>query len=82
MSVPEVARQFKNLEERLSPDEYNFNHFRTAHLVGDVKRTIAGEGIKPGELAPDFEMPLARGGTLRLSSLRGKPVLLHFGSIS
>ncbi len=36
----------------------------------------------PGEVAPDFKLPRAGGGTLRLSELRGRPVLLHFGSFT
>lgn len=32
----------------------------------------------PGEEAPDFELPDAQGETLRLSSLRGAPVVLTF----
>lgn len=37
--------------------------------------------LAPGDEAPDFELPLADGsGTLRLSSLRGRPVVLVFGS--
>lgn len=31
-----------------------------------------------GQTAPDFELPRAGGGTLRLSALRGKPVVLYF----
>ncbi len=34
--------------------------------------------IKPGDAAPDFELPAASGGKLRLSSLRGKDVVLVF----
>lgn len=34
-----------------------------------------------GDEAPDFTLPYARGeGALRLSSLRGRPVVLVFGS--
>ncbi|MBA2362795.1 MAG: redoxin domain-containing protein, partial [Chloroflexia bacterium] len=43
---------------------------------------MTSRGIQPGEAAPDFELPQAGGGQLRLSDLRGKPVLLHFGSYS
>lgn len=58
---------------------YNYDHFRTQHFLYDVKATLAGHGVQPGEPAPDFELP-ATDGMLRLSELRGKPVLLHFGS--
>ena|SRR5579872_2372644 len=34
--------------------------------------------IKEGDPAPDFELPTDSGGRLRLSSLRGKPVVLYF----
>lgn len=60
-------------------ETYNYDHFRTQHFLYDVKATVAGHGVQPGELAPDFSLP-ATEGTLRLSELRGKPVLLHFGS--
>jgi tetratricopeptide (TPR) repeat protein len=52
----------------------------------DAPRTAAGP---PGEasplvgrVAPDVELRTAAGGTLRLSSLRGRPVLLAFGSFT
>ncbi len=34
--------------------------------------------LKPGDLAPDFELPTDAGTSLRLSSLRGRPVVLYF----
>ena len=34
--------------------------------------------ITPGELAPDFEMDDVEGNRVRLSDLRGRPVLLAF----
>jgi cyclase len=34
--------------------------------------------VKVGERAPDFALPRADGGTVRLSALQGKPVLLDF----
>ena len=38
---------------------------------------------KVGDLAPDFEMSAARGdGRVRLSSMRGRPVALIFGSFT
>ena len=37
--------------------------------------------IQPGELAPDFRLPtLDHQSEVQLSSLRGKPVVLVFGS--
>jgi len=68
--------------ERIPADEYNFDHFRPEHLLTDVKRTLAAVGIPPGATAPDFELPRADGGTLRLSAHRGRPVLLRFGSFT
>jgi hypothetical protein len=60
--------------------EYNYRHFRTKHLLTEVVKTIAGVGLHPGSLAPDFELPQAGGGTWRLSAHRDRPVLLRFGS--
>jgi thioredoxin-dependent peroxiredoxin len=34
--------------------------------------------VKEGEKAPDFEAPIAGGGTLASSSLRGAPTVLYF----
>ncbi len=53
-----------------------------AAVAADARRTLAGSGIRPGDIAPDFDLPQAGGGTLRLSDLRGGPVLLHFGSFT
>jgi peroxiredoxin Q/BCP len=35
-------------------------------------------GIRPGEPAPDFSLPDADGKLVRLSQLRGKPVVVYF----
>lgn len=35
-------------------------------------------GLTPGELAPDFTLPRDGGGTISLSALRGRPVVLFF----
>jgi peroxiredoxin Q/BCP len=34
--------------------------------------------VKPGDHAPDFTMPTDGGGSVTLSKLRGKPVVLYF----
>ena len=80
MQTPDAAQAFALLPEKEPLAAYNFDHFRTEHLTADAKRTLTNRGILPNEPAPDFELPQAGGGVLRLSSLRGRPVLLHFGS--
>ena len=37
---------------------------------------------KVGEMAPDFTLPNLDGGEFALSSLRGKPLVIEFGSIT
>ncbi len=82
MYTPEAAQLFGTVGTKLSLEDYNYNHFRTKHYLLDAQGTMTSRGIQPGEMAPDFEMPQVGGGHLRLSELRGKPVLLHFGSYS
>ncbi|MCH7483200.1 MAG: redoxin domain-containing protein [Chloroflexi bacterium] len=38
--------------------------------------------FRAGEAAPDFTLPRVDGGEVTLSDLRGKPVLIEFGSIT
>ncbi len=80
--VPEATQRFPALDEKLPVEEYNLEHFRTIHLLRDARRTLTDRGVQPGAVAPDFELPRVGGGSLRLSDLRGKPTLLHFGSYS
>jgi cytochrome oxidase Cu insertion factor (SCO1/SenC/PrrC family) len=68
--------------ELLPPEVYNYTHFRTEHLLRDGERTLDDSGVLPGELAPDFTLTTTDGLPLRLSELRGQPVLLHFGSFT
>lgn len=83
MPLPDITQRFVALDEKLNVHDYNFDHFRTKHLVGDVKATLTKRGIAPDETAPDFVLPRADGnGDLRLSDLRDKPILLHFGSFT
>ncbi len=63
-------------------DEYNYTHFRTKHFLADVQGTLQGKGVQPGELAPDFELASTDGARTWLSTLRGRPVVLHFGSVT
>ncbi|MDQ4076427.1 MAG: redoxin domain-containing protein [Chloroflexota bacterium] len=82
MNGPEAIQRFNTLDEKLPVEAYNFEHFRTIHLLRDGKRTLTNRGIEPGVEAPDFELQRVGGSSLRLSDLRGKPTLLHFGSYS
>jgi hypothetical protein len=59
---------------------YNYDTFDRS--IGDGNLHFSG-GPRPGEIAPDFELPNIRGGCFRLSVHRGmEPVLLTFGSIT
>ncbi len=40
--------------------------------------TLSAAALEVGEKAPDFELESTRGGKLKLSSLRGKNVLINF----
>jgi AhpC/TSA family len=65
------------LIDRLDPHEdFNSEHFRMRHMLAELLRP----GLPPGSEAPDFELRSTDGPSLRLSALRGQPVLLHFVS--
>ena len=40
--------------------------------------TLSAAALEVGDKAPDFELDSTRGGKLKLSSLRGKNVLINF----
>lgn len=62
------------LIERLDPtDDFNFSHFRMRHMAAELLRT----GLTIGSDAPDFDLPASDGTRIRLSDLRGQPVVLH-----
>ena len=63
-------------------DEYNYEHFRPKHLLADLWKTVRGEGLQPGSEVPDFELESTEGDRVRLSELRGQPVVLRFGSFT
>ena len=60
----------------------NYAHYQREHQLADFARTRRGQGLQPGEEAPDFELDSSEGARVRLSALRGRPVLLHFGSLT
>lgn len=82
MQNTDVIRHVTVLDSKASRDGYNFEHFRTKHLLSDLQATQEQRGIAPGAMAPDFELPRVEGERVRLSELRDKPTLLHFGSFT
>jgi len=48
------------------------------HILGELFRKGRRPMLKPGFPAPDFELKDHLGGTVRLSGLRGKRVVLWF----
>ena len=59
--------------------EYNYDVWKPSNPELKLLRT---EVAHAGDRAPDFTLPLLDGGELRLSDLRGKPVMIEFGSIT
>lgn len=82
MNGPHVCERFLRIADRSEVEDYNFDRFRLRHLVVDAAHTLKGDGIAPGDPAPDFALERADGGLARLSAFRGVPVLLHFGSFT
>lgn len=77
-----VAQSVVPPEDHASLRDYNYEHFRTKHFVADLVKTVRGEGVAPGQLAPDFDLETTTGDRVRLADLRGQPVVLHFGSLT
>lgn len=55
------------------------NVFRLEHMLATRPSTAAAQTVHPnvGDVAPDFEVQRTDGRTIRLSELRGKPVILR-----
>ncbi len=60
--------------------QYNHEHFWFKHIFADVWRSVKGAGLRPGDAAPDFELPSADGGTVTLGGFIGRPVLIHIAA--
>jgi hypothetical protein len=64
----------------MAEGDYNYDTFRRDMVQADL--SFEG-GPRPGELAPDFDLPIIDGGRFRLSAHRGeRPVLIELGSIT
>lgn len=82
MEEKTVTEELAEAGERESLDSYNFAHFRREHLLADMRLTVAGQGIRPGEPAPEFSLEDTDGNRINLGELHDKPVLLRFGSFT
>ena len=61
--------------------DYNYASF--SHSQTQSRSDEFRSVLRAGDEAPDFELPLLDGGTVRLSSFRqSKHVVLEFGSIT
>lgn len=55
------------------------NVFRIEHMLAARPSTASAQSVHPdvGDVAPDFEVQRTDGHSIRLSELRGKPVILR-----
>ncbi len=58
---------------------YNFSEWRSTLEEREYFRSTVA---RAGEPAPDFTLPALDGGEVTLSSFRGTPVMIEFGSIT
>lgn len=61
-------------------ERHNYEHFHPRTLGRDVQLAMQPVGPLPGEPAPDFTLEDLQGRSWTLSELRGRPVVLIFGS--
>lgn len=61
-------------------ERHNYIHFHPRTLGRDAKLAMQPVGPLLGDLAPDFSLTDTEGNSWNLSELRGKPVVLIFGS--
>ena len=76
MPEREIAELFATLDNHKTAIAYNFEHFRAKHFVSDVQATVEQRGLRPGQLAPDFELPASDGRVYRLSDSRGREAVV------
>jgi hypothetical protein len=63
-----------------APAAYNYPAFVRSSAVG--MGSTFRSAVRVGEQAPDFALTTLDGSTLRLADLRGRYVVLEFGSIT
>jgi hypothetical protein len=75
-----MAREAEQKQTEFLGQPYNFIDW--VKSTSEREHYLRYEVVRAGELAPDFALPLLEGGELSLSDLRGKPVMIEFGSIT
>ena len=65
--------QMKAIYTKMEPKETNSAYYKDLKELYDAKK-----GVEIGEMAPDIDLPQPNGTNLKLSSLRGKVVLIDF----
>ena len=73
-----VMMSCTNKEKESTNSEDSMADMALLNETGDNLDYSRGYIVKVGDIAPDFEMTLANGETIQLSSLRGKVVMLQF----
>ncbi len=58
--------------------EYNYAEWKPSQAEFQLLKEIH----HAGDVAPDFTLRLLDGGELTLSDLKGKPVVIEFGSVT
>ncbi len=65
--------KMKAIYTKMEPKETNSVYYKDLKQLYDAKK-----GVEIGEMAPDIDLPQPNGTNLKLSSLRGKVVLIDF----
>lgn len=77
-----AVERLTGLERQQRVNEYNYDRFRSIYFIADLQRASRGDGILPGQEAPDFELVSTESDCVRLSAFRGRPVVLRFVNIT
>ena len=75
----------KIVETEFQGRPYNFSTMKMERKREDYSRFddyFRNDIVRAGQQAPDFTLPDLDGNNVTLSDLRGKPVMIEFGSIT
>jgi hypothetical protein len=82
MEQETVSELFSKMDNCQNAEEYNFEHFTRTILINEIKHSTRPSVLKCGYPAPVFDLEDTERKRQLLSNYKGKPVLLHFGSIT